>query len=186
MRLLKSAWRRIHKTTGPGPFWLARFLKIDRHAEALAELQTLSTQTKDPAAKPYLDRISLMVSNWQKQEEVKSKLLLALQNYNYQDADSLIDQLAASPTQTGILHMLVDSYAGKFDAVLARSSQLQTMSFADQKRVDAVKDKITESENNYNSLMDEADDYVHLPCGYYKLKKPSLADYADVVGKQHA
>jgi hypothetical protein len=162
---------------------IGTLLKIDRQTAALVELQNLSAQTKDSAAKPYVDRASLMVSNWQKQEEVKNKLLLALQNYSYADADSLIDQLAASAAQKGILHMIIDSYAGKFGAVLARNSQLQTMSFVDQKRVDAVKDKITESKNNYNLLMDKADDYVHLACGYNKLKQPSLADYADVVGK---
>jgi hypothetical protein len=80
--------------------------------------------------------------------------------------------------------MLVDSYAARFDTALARTSQLQTISFVDKQRVDGIKEKITESEKNYNSMMDKANLFAHgayfyEPCPAFG--DASLSDYVGVV-----
>jgi hypothetical protein len=167
---------------------IGTLLKIDGQSAALAELQTLSAQTKDSAAKPYFERASLMVSNWQKQQEGKERLLADLRNYSYADANLAVDQLSASAMQKTVLHMLIDSYAGRFDAALARASQLETISFTDKQHIEAVKTKVVESQKNYNSLMDKIDFYLYSPammgsCAEGEMKQYSISGYLDLMSQ---
>src|SRR5271155_5561175 len=62
---------------------IGSLLKINHLPAALAELDKLKNQSQDSNSKPYLDRASLLVSSWQRQQEAKNKLLAALQDYNY-------------------------------------------------------------------------------------------------------
>jgi hypothetical protein len=140
---------------------IGALLKINQQPAALAELDKLKNQSQDPASKPYLERASLLVSSWQKQQEGKQRLLAALQNYSYADADSAVDRLSGSAMQKAIFHMIIDSYAGKYQAALARTERLENISFADQERIDVMKNKIAESETNYDSLMEIANWEVH-------------------------
>jgi hypothetical protein len=164
---------------------IGSLLKINQQPAALAELEKLKDQSRDPAAKAYLASASLLVSSWQKQQEAKNKLLTALQNYNYAEAGSAIDQLPASAMQRQILHMLIDSYAGKFDEAIARTSQLQSISFTDKERIDAIKDKIAFSEKSYHPLMDRVNLYYYSPktLGDCTDKQFSISEYIDIVGK---
>lgn len=171
---------------------IGALLKINQPSLANAELEKLKNDAQDPAGKPYLDRASLVVSLWQKQQEGKQRLLAALQNFSYADADSAVDQLSASMMQKMILHMVIDSYAARFDTALSRYPQLQTISFADKQRVDAIKQKVLESQKVYDALMSQADVYYHSPlvpsvCGAGLANNPdlkyiSIRQYGDLVG----
>jgi hypothetical protein len=173
---------------------IGALLKINQQPAALAELEKLRDQSQNPNSKPYLDRASLLVSSWQKQQEGKSKLLAALQNYNYPDADSAINQIAASPMQKQILHMLIDSYAAKFDSPVGASSEFQNISFTDQQKLDVIKAKSSEAKTTYEALMKRVDVYSHSPlvpsfCEADGMnlvpdfKQLSLLEYSDLVGK---
>ena len=126
------------------------------------------------------------MSSWQKQQEGKQRLLAALQNYSYADADSAVDQLSASVMQKTILHMVIDSYAGMYQIALARPTRLQNISFADKERMEVVKNKLADSEKNYDSLMEKANWYAHgtsfyEPCRNFGFGTGTLPDYVDIV-----
>jgi hypothetical protein len=158
---------------------IGALLKINQQPAALGELEKLKNQSQDPTSKSYLDRASLLLSSWQKQEEGKNRLLTALQNYNYNEANSATDQLPASVMQKTILHMLIDSYAGKFDLTLSSASPSQGMSFAALQQMDAIKQKLAESEKEFEASMRDADVYLHGPLVPSSCGSPPRVQYPD-------
>lgn len=141
--------------------FIMTLLKIKESAAAQDEFKQLAAHEQDPAAAPLIKQVRALFDTLAKTQDAKNKMIVALKSYRGDDANSIVDQLPASPVQKEILRINLDLYQGKFDQARERYGKIPFDSYSAKQRATTILDNINKTEAEYKKVMSRIEVYLH-------------------------
>ncbi len=135
------------------------FLRLNERDSAMAELATL--QSSGETAKKYVAQIEQLLGALQQQEQSRENLRKALDKYDVQAAIKAVDQLKASPLQTGILYAYLDMYQGKFDEARTSLMNISTDRLTDKQSIKLLLNQVEETQKKHAESMNRIETYLY-------------------------